>query len=133
LIFISWFALPLKTAMYKKKRNSRTLEKANLRIDGMQSIDANLTLSAGLSVQTYAKKINDLRLKISAYNTALSNVDELHTQITDADRDLADYSEKMLLGVAVKYGKNSYEYEKAGGVRKSDRKRPVRRVATAID
>jgi hypothetical protein len=119
--------------MYKKKRNSRTLEKANLRIDGMQSIDANLTLSAGLSVQTYAKKINDLRLKISAYNTALSNVDELHTQITDADRDLADYSEKMLLGVAVKYGKNSYEYEKAGGVRKSDRKRPVRRVATAID
>ena len=29
-------------------------------------------------------------------------------------------------GVASKYGKDSDEYEKAGGVRKSERKRPMR-------
>ncbi|MDF5737696.1 MULTISPECIES: hypothetical protein [unclassified Nostoc] len=32
----------------------------------------------------------------------------------------------MLLSVAAKYGKNSDEYKMAGGVRRSDRKRPVR-------
>jgi hypothetical protein len=32
----------------------------------------------------------------------------------------------MLAGVAAKYGKDSDEYEKAGGVRKSERKRPTR-------
>jgi hypothetical protein len=37
---------------------------------------------------------------------------------------------KVLLGVAYKYGKDSEEYEMAGGVRKSKRKRPVRAVPT---
>jgi hypothetical protein len=32
-------------------------------------------------------------------------------------------------GVAYKFGKESDEYEKAGGVRKSERKRPVRKAS----
>ncbi|MHC5599596.1 MAG: hypothetical protein ACYTXC_27285 [Nostoc sp.] len=37
-------------------------------------------------------------------------------------------TEHMLLSVAAKYGKNSDEYKMAGGVRRSDRKRPVRKL-----
>jgi hypothetical protein len=33
----------------------------------------------------------------------------------------------MLAGVASKFGKNSDEYEKAGGKKKSERKGPVRK------
>ena len=40
---------------------------------------------------------------------------------------MRDYSERILLAVAVKYGRDSNEYEMAGGVRKSERKRPVRK------
>ncbi|BAZ67792.1 hypothetical protein NIES4106_25490 [Fischerella sp. NIES-4106] len=36
---------------------------------------------------------------------------------------MGDISERMLTGVACKYGKDSSEYEMAGGVRKSDRVR----------
>ena len=36
----------------------------------------------------------------------------------------------MLTGVGVKYGKDSNEYEKAGGVRTSERKKPVRTKTT---
>jgi hypothetical protein len=36
---------------------------------------------------------------------------------------LGELSEKMLIGVAFKYGKDSREYEMAGGVRKSERVR----------
>jgi hypothetical protein len=37
--------------------------------------------------------------------------------------------ERMLIAVAAKYGKYSDEYEKAGGKRKSERKRPTREPA----
>jgi hypothetical protein len=43
--------------------------------------------------------------------------------VDDAEKTLRDMSERMLTGVATKYGKDSDEYEKAGGVRKRDRKR----------
>ncbi|BAZ49860.1 hypothetical protein NIES4103_24730 [Nostoc sp. NIES-4103] len=48
------------------------------------------------------------------------------TQIVENEQDLADYSEKMLRGIAYKYGSNSHEYQMAGGIRKSDRKRTAR-------
>ncbi len=37
-------------------------------------------------------------------------------------------SERMLIAVAAKYGKDSYEHEMAGGIRKSERKRPTRKA-----
>ena len=40
---------------------------------------------------------------------------------------MRDLNERALDGVASKYGKNSNEYEQAGGTRKSERKRPVRK------
>jgi hypothetical protein len=42
---------------------------------------------------------------------------------------LKDWNERMLAGVATAYGKDSSEYEQAGGVRKSERKKPVRKAA----
>ena len=40
---------------------------------------------------------------------------------------LKDLSERMLMGVGSKFGKDSDEYEMAGGVRKSEHKKPVRK------
>ncbi|WP_238845779.1 hypothetical protein [Nostoc edaphicum] len=48
------------------------------------------------------------------------------TQILENEEDLADYPEKILRGIAYKFGNNSYEYQMAGGTRKSARKRIVR-------
>ncbi|ESA36498.1 hypothetical protein N836_01060 [Leptolyngbya sp. Heron Island J] len=118
--------------MARPKRSSRTLDKAQRRLAGMLSINTKLELSNGLTVQTYGNNIDDLRQKISAYNTALSNLDALHNQMLEAERELAAYSEQMLLGLAVKFGKDSDEYEMAGGVKKSDRKRPNRRTTVAV-
>jgi hypothetical protein len=70
--------------------------------------------------------IEQLRTKIDAYNTALSVIDSSQTEIEELEKSLGDLSEKMLIGVAFKYGKDSREYEMAGGVRKSDRIRRSR-------
>ncbi|MEH2268677.1 MAG: hypothetical protein V7K68_09640, partial [Nostoc sp.] len=59
--------------------------------------------------------------QLDAYNTALAVIDSSKTEMDELDRNLSDLTEKMLLGVAFKYGKDSREYEMAGGVRKSDR------------
>jgi hypothetical protein len=117
--------------MARAKRGSRILERAQRRLDGIQSIDNNLDAGGGFSALGYLGIINELRSEISAYNTALSNVDALHDKVAETERLLAEYSERMLLGVAAQYGKDSREYEMAGGVKRGDRKRSIRRDAIA--
>ncbi|MEL6489464.1 MAG: hypothetical protein AAFQ95_05825 [Cyanobacteria bacterium J06621_3] len=117
--------------MARKKRGSRTLERAQIRLDGIQSIDQKLDAGGGYTAPGYLKLISQLRSEISAYNTALSNVDALTNKVAETERQLAEYSERMLLGVASTYGKDSREYEMAGGTRKSERKRSSRRTAVA--
>jgi hypothetical protein len=113
--------------MSRKKQTSRVLTKAQVRLASLKAISPEPNLGAGLSVSEYAVVINDLRQTIEAYNTLLANTDNLQTRIKSLETVLADLSEKMLLGVAHVYGKDSEEYELAGGVRKSDRKRPTRK------
>ncbi len=118
--------------MARQKRSSRTLEKAQQRLDGIQSVDPKLDAGAGFTAVGYQKMIGELRAEISIYNTALSNVDELTNRVAEKESAVAEYSERMLLGVAAQYGKDSHEYEKAGGVRKRDRKKPARKVAVVV-
>ena len=42
------------------------------------------------------------------------------------EKSLSNLSDKLVRGVAFKYGRNSSEYEVAGGVRESDRIRKSR-------
>ncbi|ASC70730.1 hypothetical protein XM38_016750 [Halomicronema hongdechloris C2206] len=49
--------------------------------------------------------------------------DQAYDGLLDKEKQLNALSERMLLAVAVQYGKDSYEYEMAGGTRTSERKR----------
>ncbi|BAZ68845.1 MAG: hypothetical protein KME28_05875 [Pelatocladus maniniholoensis HA4357-MV3] len=111
--------------MSRQKRSSRTLSKAEVRLASIKSISPTLDVGEGLTVQDYTEKIENLRQSLEAYNTTLSTIDVLLTQIIENEQDLADYSEKILRGIAYKFGSNSYEYQMAGGTRKNDRKRAV--------
>ena len=117
--------------MARKKRTSRVLVNAESRNAGLRSIHKDLDLGNGLTLSEYTRLIEDMRTKLSEYNAALSVVDKACNAVHECEQVLRDYSEVMLLGVAAKYGKNSNEYEMAGGVRKSERKRPARRASAA--
>ncbi|MEH2306794.1 hypothetical protein [Nostoc sp.] len=80
----------------------------------------------GYSLEKLVESIDQLRNKIDVYNTALSVVDSSKTEIEEMEKNLSQLSEKMLMVVAIKYGKDSREYEMAGGVRYSDRIRKIR-------
>lgn len=77
--------------------------------------------------------IEELRNQIDGHNTALTVVDSSKARIEELEQSLGILSEKMLIGIAFKYGKDSHEYEMAGGVRKSERIRKSRatRLKTA--
>ena len=107
---------------YRKKTSSH-YEKAVTRLAALKSIDEKMDLGNGLTVNIYANALNDLRAKVDKYNTHLSVADEFKNQVGESEKTLKDLSERMLSGVASKFGKNSDEYEKAGGVKKSERKK----------
>ncbi|MEH2296666.1 hypothetical protein [Nostoc sp.] len=112
--------------MSRQKRTSRILEKAQLRSSGLKSIVPNIKFDEYYSLEKMIESIDLLRNKLDVYNTALSVVDSSKTEIEEMEKNLSQLSEKMLMVVAIKYGKDSREYEMAGGVRNSDGIRKIR-------
>ncbi len=107
--------------MARKKRTSRVLEKAELRSAGLKAINSTLDFGDTRNLDNLSQIMGQLRSKIDAYNTALSVIDSSKGEIEELEKTLGDLCEKMLIGVAFQYGKDSREYEMAGGVRKSER------------
>ena len=116
--------------MARQKRISKVIDKAQHRAAGLASISQDLDLGNSLSLATYKAMITETRNKLEAYNNALSVADAANNALKQSEKELAMTTERMLVGVAFKYGKDSSEYEMAGGVRKSERKRPVRKSKT---
>ena len=115
--------------MARKKRGSKVYDKALIRKAALASIDPALDLGNGLTIVAYEAKIGATKGTMDAYNTVLSQSDEKQNLLTDSEKELRNWNERMLAGVASKYGKDSNEYEKAGGVKKSLRKHPVSKKA----
>jgi hypothetical protein len=101
--------------MTQKTRGSAALDKAQRRLAQLKSIDENLDLGLGLTIATYTQSIDSTRATLEAHNTLLSNLAESRQKLAQLDSNLSDLSERMLRGVAIRYGKNSVEYAKAGG------------------
>ena len=105
-----------------KKRGSFILSQAELRLNALTAIDAQLDLGNGISVSNFSASIETLRSKLSLYNTAKSELDGMLEEIRTLENQLADQRELVLLAVATKFGKNSNEYVTAGGSRKLNRR-----------
>ena len=80
-----------------------------------------------LTVANYETQITKLNSNLGDYNTALSTVDDLYNVCIAQIDVLRDWNERILNGIASKYGKNSSQYEMAGGVKKSERKKPKKK------
>ena len=117
--------------MPRLKRTSKELEKAQQRANNLKSIDPLLDLGNGLTLTAYQAAVSSLQTRLETYNNQLSALDAQANDLQAEEKSMAALSERMLEGVSVKYGKDSNAYEQAGGVRKSERKRPVRKPKSA--
>lgn len=116
--------------MSRRRRTiTPTLALAAKRIAGMQSIGTDLDLGNGMTLETYIAAQTDTQKKLDAYNTKLADSDAAQNVFLLAETNLSDLNQRMLAAVKVKFGADSDEYEKAGGTRRSERKRFVRKPA----
>lgn len=116
-----------RNIMARQKRKSASVAFAENRANALKSIDPALDLGNGLTLADYQTKAAALKTKNDKYNTDLSTLDGDLNSIQADEKTLDDLSGRMLAGVGSKYGKDSDEYEKAGGTRTSERKPPTRK------
>ena len=108
-----------------KTRDSAQLDKAQRRMALVKSIEENLDLGYGLTVSKYSTLIEETRTALEAYNTLLPQLSEARQKLGRLEKELGETSERMLSGVAMKYGKSSIEYTKAGGSNRRKSKSPT--------
>ena len=114
--------------MARVKRSSQVITLAEQRLSGLISIDPKLDLGNGNTLAAYQDKITSTQTMIDNYNTMLSAIDVAQNQILVAEQEVAVLNANMLMSVGIKYGRNSNEYEQAGGVRSSERKISTRKT-----
>lgn len=106
--------------MARQKRTSPVLQKAERRAAGMKSLKVDLNFGNSRSLASFLEAIEQMREKQDLYNQLLSNVGTTYVEMLEFEKTLADLTDHMLLDVASRFGRNSSEYEAAGGVRKSE-------------
>lgn len=109
--------------MSRKKRTSPPFEKLAQRLSGLKAIDPKLDLGNNLTVDTVSQQLLACNSELEEYNMLLGNADSMLNSIEKKEEAANNLSEQVLLAVAAKFGKDSSEYEMAGGKRKSDIKR----------
>jgi hypothetical protein len=109
-----------------KTRHSKHLVAAQDRLTKVESIDPQMVLAEDLTVPVFRQAVETLAQKLGAYNGHMAEAASLGNEIGALELGLRDLHERVLLGVASRFGKDSTEYEQAGGVRKSERKSPRR-------
>ena len=106
-----------------KRKSSQVLADAQQRAVNLKSIAATLDLGSGLTLAAYNAKIAATETALEAYNIQLAKADALGNDFKAVEKALRTLSSRMLAGVGVKHGKDSNEYEMAGGTRSSEIKR----------
>ena len=119
--------------MARRKRSSPILDNARKRLAGLKSIKDKEQLGPRLRVDAFEQRILALQAKLSEYNGMLSLLDQLLNELQQDERELQSETARMLAGVGAHFGPDSSEYEQAGGTRKSERKRPVRKAKPKKD
>jgi SHS2 domain-containing protein len=117
--------------MPRQKRNSQAIEKAQRRLESLESIESNLDFGHEISTPMLRHKLEQARQAMSHYNTLLSKVDEAQKTLEAIERETADLSTRLLKSVAARYGTTSVEYMKAGGKPRSNSRKTVATTAPA--
>lgn len=109
--------------MPRRKKKSAILAKAENRLEGLRTVDSKADLGNGVTLVTFNKEVNNLRQQLADYNTLLRKADDAANAIEATEKKLSVSAENVLLGVKMKYGKDSSQYEMVGGTRQSERRR----------
>ena len=106
-----------------KRKGSQVIIDAQTRAANLRAIDPNLDLGNNLTLASFENEIETVQGLLEAYNALLAQADAAANDFKAGEKRLRSRSSRMLSGVSVKYGRDSNEYEMAGGTRTSEIKR----------
>jgi hypothetical protein len=112
--------------MPRIRRTSSAIAKAVVRSNNLKTISPTLDLGGGLTVEALDQLITQAQNAEGDYNRTVAQLDEKTNHLDALLKQTGEFSARMLAGVGARFGKNSDEYEKAGGVRKDEIKRTPR-------
>ena len=118
--------------MPRRKRSSQVIIDAEQRAAGLQAIDPQLDLGNGITLAVLKTAIDETKALLNRYNQTLAQSDGDLTRLEESEAKLARLTSTCLRAVAVKFGPDSAAYEKAGGRRASDRRRPERKTSAGV-
>ena len=121
----------LNFIIMRPTRRSSSLEDAQRRLERIRAIVPAPNFGTGFSIADYETEVANLGLALGEYNTVVAEADQKLTQLKERERSIRDYRERLLTAIAFVYGKDSDEYVAAGGIRKSERKRPRTRYVSS--
>lgn len=122
---------------FREKTKSPAVEKAENRRNGMVVIDKKEESPVNygnskvpLTAAEMTAQIDLVEAKRADYNMALKVADEKSNDYDAEEKKLTEMTKTVLSGSVSHFGDDSDEYEQLGGIRKSDRKKPVRKPKT---
>jgi len=114
--------------MGRTRRTSKPIEKATIRLNNLKSISPTLDMGQGLTVAAFEQLIGETQAALDDYNQHIATLDEKANQLLALEKRATDMTARTLAAVGALHGKNSDEYEKAGGVRTDEIKRAARKT-----
>jgi hypothetical protein len=114
---------------YKKRGASTEADIAQNRLQGIKQFEQSFNFGNGLNTDVYETKMNAVTNGILTYNGLLTSADGVGTQLDSDIHELSLLNTRLLNAIGSKYGYDSIEYEKAGGLRQSDIKRSKQKTA----
>ena len=118
--------------MARKKSELPALTKLNARIMGLKSIKEDLVLKNGLSIATGSDIQARLKTKLDDITTQQSLLEQSRIELKELEKEANAFSKNSLVGVKNDFGDNAIEVTKVGGVRVSDRAKPVPKDVKAL-
>ena len=110
-----------------RKSPTPSMKEMDQKIAGMTAIDSDFDAGNGVNLTAVKAIKADADAALADYNSELAIVDEKYNVFLAKDKLVSAMNKKVLPAVGLKYGTDSIEYEQVGGVRDSERKKPVRK------
>ncbi|HEY0544734.1 MAG TPA: hypothetical protein VGC91_04985 [Pyrinomonadaceae bacterium] len=113
--------------MGRIRRTSSVTARAVVRSNNLRTISPTLDLGGGLTLEALDKLITQAQEAEGDYNQTVAQLDEKTNRLDALLKQTSELSARLLAGVGARFGRNSDEYEKAGGVRTEEIKRTPRK------
>jgi hypothetical protein len=118
-----------------KPLESKGLGKAQRRLKGFRYLHPQFDLGNGINTQDFVRKTETMEARLKAHNELvtdfLAKVTASRAEVKELDQDLAETAERMLNTIAAIYGKDSDEYEMAGGTKRSTAKKKAEKTISS--